>query len=500
MLKIQKYYIFYIILVIILIIFIHFHNSNKLIHVDNFDNFNKTNESDLIPRNIYQFWHYGKLPSKMLYYNNILKKNNSEFNVFIYNMNDCRLFIKDNFDEDVLNAFDILIPIVYKADLWKYCILYKYGGIYLDMKYYPVNNFKFINLIHSEHFCESTKNNNYSIHNGFMISKKNNPILLEAINNIVENVKNNFYGNHSLEITGAILLKNIFNKNKLHKKNILLNHSNKNKNTILYNDKEILKEYKEYENEKSINGYLSNLLKLYDNQTIYYKIVIPLNIYQTWFTKDLPIKMQKCINNLKNTNPEFNYYLYDDNDCRLFIEDNFTEEVLNTFDQLIPGAYKADFWRYCILYINGGIYLDIKFQPINNFKFMNLVNKEYLCKDIKQSGSGIYNAIMICKPKNKLLLDAINLIVKNVKNNFYGYSSLEPTGPLLLKKLLTNNYIQNLDLSLNVVKSNIYISLNELPILDIYKEYRTEQNTNSNKPVYDVLWRNKNIYKLVDSL
>ena len=366
------------------------------------------------------------------------------------------------------------------------------------MKYYPVNNFKFINLIHDEHFCESSKSNNYFVHNGLMISKKNNPILMDAINNIVENVNNNFYGNHSLEITGALLLKNIFNENKLYKKNILLKHSNKNNNIILYNKKEILKEYDEYEDEKSINGYLSNLLNLYDNKTVYYKIEIPLNIYQTWHTKELPINMRNCVNTLKNINPEFNYYLYDDNDCRKFIKENFEKDVLDSFDTLVPGAYKADLWRYCVLYINGGIYLDIKFLPVNNFKFMNLLSKEYLCKDIKQSGSGIYNAIMICKPKNKLLLDAINLVVKNVKNNYYGYSSLEPTGPLLFKKLLDSEYIQNLDLSLNIVDSNIYISLNELPILNIYSEYRDEQKKNSKKPVYEVLWRNKNIYKSID--
>jgi mannosyltransferase OCH1-like enzyme len=513
MFKIQKYIIYYIALLILLIICIFF-ISKQSHHIDNFSNINSlenlnnnndnleniNNNDNIIPRNIYQFWHSEKLPDKMLDYNNILKNNNTEFNIFIYNLNDCRIFIKDNFSEDILNAFDILIPIAYKSDLWRYCILYKYGGIYLDVKYYPVNNFKFINLIHDEHFCESTKKNNYGLHNGIIISKKNNPILLDAINNIVENVNNNFYGKNLFEITGSILLKNIFDQNKSYEKNILLNHYNKKNNKIFYNKKEILREYDEYEDEKAINGYLSNLSNLYNNKTIYYKINIPLNIYQTWYTKDLPIKMKDCVNILKKTNPEFNYYLYDDDDCRTFIKDNFSEEILDTFDRIIPGAYKADFWRYCILYINGGIYMDIKFLPINNFKFMNLVNKEYLCKDIKQSGSGIYNAIMICKPKNTLLLDAINLVVKNVKNNFYGYSPLEPTGPLLFKKILNDDYIEKLELSLNVVNSNIYISLNELPILNIYDEYRDEQKKNSNKPVYAVLWKNKNIYKTIDYL
>ena len=49
---------------------------------------------------------------------------------------------------------------------------------------------------------------------------------------------------------------------------------------------------------------------------------------------------------IKNLNPKFNYFLFDDNDCREFIRLNFRPDVLNAYDRLIPGAYKADLWRY----------------------------------------------------------------------------------------------------------------------------------------------------------
>ena len=31
-------------------------------------------------------------------------------------------------------------------------------------------------------------------------------------------------------------------------------------------------------------------------------------------------------------------------------------ETLWCFDRLIPGAFKADLWRYCVMYITGGIF------------------------------------------------------------------------------------------------------------------------------------------------
>jgi mannosyltransferase OCH1-like enzyme len=79
--------------------------------------------------------------------------------------------------------------------------------------------------------------------------------------------------------------------------------------------------------------------------------------------------MQECVDKLKKDNPEFEYHFYDDNQCREYIKDNFNKDVLHAFDKLIPGAFKADLWRYCILYKKGGIYLDIKYQCENNFKF-----------------------------------------------------------------------------------------------------------------------------------
>ena len=230
--------------------------------------------------------------------------------------------------------------------------------------------------------------------------------------------------------------------------------------------------------------------------TINDKSVIPLNIYQTWETYDLPPKMVECVEKLKRSNPEFNYYLYDDNERRSFIKDYFNNDVLNAYDNLIPGAYRADLWRYCILYINGGIYLDIKFCPINDFKFINLTDKEYFVKDFEGSGGGIYNAILICKPNNELLLKCINKIVDNVKEKYYGSGTLSLSGPLLMKEYITST---TPELEVNVIDDNkLCIKLNNNPILTIYEEYREEQKQFHERiktPHYADLWYNKSVYK-----
>ena len=170
-----------------------------------------------------------------------------------------------------------------------------------------------------------------------------------------------------------------------------------------------------------------NYNKLIDNQKLkiysqpyklkqYYNSVIPLKIFQTWYTKNLPPKMKERVENLKAMHPRFEHYLYDDNDCREFIKNNFNSDVLNAYDGLIPGAYKADLWRYCVLYINGGIYMDIKLTCINGFRLIELTEHNHLVKD-RPLPLAIYNALMVSQKGNPFLWRAIQRIVMNVKNN-----------------------------------------------------------------------------------
>jgi mannosyltransferase OCH1-like enzyme len=59
-------------------------------------------------------------------------KYTNTFNYKFYNNAMCDDFIKNNFDDKIYNAYSLLPMGVMKADLWRYCIIYKYGGIYTD--------------------------------------------------------------------------------------------------------------------------------------------------------------------------------------------------------------------------------------------------------------------------------------------------------------------------------------------------------------------------------
>ena len=264
---------------------------------------------------------------------------------------------------------------------------------------------------------------------------------------------------------------------------------------------------------------------------------VPLIIYQTWATKDLPPKMSQCVNKLKADNPEFDHYLYDDADCREFIKAEFEPDVLEAYDQLVPGAYKADLWRYCVLYKTGGIYLDIKFRCEPGFSLLELtddnesfvLDRPYPDNSIQLNNEltllnsptfydtlventdyntwknrqiGIYNAVMATIPNNPVIYDCIKQVVRNVKNKYYGYNPLYPTGPGLIGEIhFKADYKSKVKKIkyFNSIAGNYILSKNR-KVLSHYPEYREEQRrytkTGPNYYYHD-LWVKNNIYLTV---
>jgi hypothetical protein len=243
----------------------------------------------------------------------------------------------------------------------------------------------------------------------------------------------------------------------------------------------------------------TNSNQIHDTNSNQIHSIIPLNIFQTWHTLDLPPKMKETVNLLKINNPEFIHHLYDDNMCREFISSNFDHDVLYTFDKLKPGAYKVDLWRYCILYIKGGIYLDIKFECINGFKLITLTDKEYYVKTkyIYNNSYGIYNGFLVCLPFNNKLLKVIYDIVDNVKNTVYfnisNFDSLSITGSILLNKQFIGQQFFLLECS----DCGNFIESNNKKILKIYKEYVNEKQNYCNENNFVTLYKNTNVYNFL---
>jgi mannosyltransferase OCH1-like enzyme len=230
------------------------------------------------------------------------------------------------------------------------------------------------------------------------------------------------------------------------------------------------------------------------------------NVYQTWLTKDLKPGMKECVEYNKSKNPKIKFHLFDDEDCKTFLEQYFVPEVANTYEKLIPGAYKADLWRYCVLYKHGGIYMDIKFKFADNIDVYSMFvqeNQEVFVEDSEHPRKGIYNAFMICRPGNQKMLYCINKIIENVNNKYFGEDPLYPTGPMLLKSAFSEEELnrieyKNKNVHINsdgMTNVNIENKNTNQTIVECYKEYRQEQINQTKVAYYHDLWNAHDIYK-----
>jgi hypothetical protein len=96
------------------------------------------------------------------------------------------------------------------------------------------------------------------------------------------------------------------------------------------------------------------------------------------------------------------------------------------------------------------------------------------------------------------MLECINNCVKNVKNNYYGYNPLYPTGPGLLGNIYFNGDYTKIEkfALFNSLAGNCILNRNRV-VMRHYPEYRDEQQKYSTKdPSYYKLWNERKIYIL----
>jgi hypothetical protein len=164
---------------------------------------------------------------------------------------------------------------------------------------------------------------------------------------------------------------------------------------------------------------------------------IPKKIFQTWATKDISPEFQQIIDLWKKLNPEYEYFLYDNNDCEQFIKEHFEQRLYNAYCQIIPGAFKADLWRYCVLYKYGGVYADIDTLCLNSIdKFLTDETEFMIPIDLNsnpmEGQHNLFNTFIASVPGNPILLHTIEHIVYNVENKIVPESKLDLCGPGLI--------------------------------------------------------------------
>jgi mannosyltransferase OCH1-like enzyme len=154
---------------------------------------------------------YCDVSKKMIKYNKKFYKDN--YSDYVYNFWDepkIIKFLEKNFDNKIVESFKSIRPYAYKSDFARYCILYVYGGWYIDMHSEPYmlpSTEKSAILFKDRSFVTQTEK---TIANSIMYSTSKNKFLLDAIYEICDNINKLYYGNTPYCPTGPNLLGKIF--------------------------------------------------------------------------------------------------------------------------------------------------------------------------------------------------------------------------------------------------------------------------------------------------
>lgn len=88
---------------------------------------------------------------------------------------------------------------------------------------------------------------------------------------------------------------------------------------------------------------------------------IPAIIHQTWKTTEIPEKWVGARQACMDLHPEYEFKLWTDESARELIEKEYPC-LLETFDRYPYGIQRADAIRYVLLYLYGGLYIDLDIE------------------------------------------------------------------------------------------------------------------------------------------
>lgn len=307
-----------------------------------------------------------------------------------------------------------------RADLLRYLLVYKYGGLYLDIK--SAVNSPLPDL--SEDASFSRWNNHTDIIKGgeicnwFVYGKKGAPIIKEIINQIVHNIllyhENETYYQNMLKgrepketvltITGPIAVSVVIERKK---KGYQIDQS------LLY---KII--YDTGKNDKVVPKNHYSMLR--EPLLTSHKNIIPKRVYFT--TKDIQTIPKHVLENIKKYCHGFDIKIYDDDMCLDFLQKFYGDSAVQIFKSQKYDAWKSDFFRYCILYLFGGYYFDIKTVFLLPIRDIFHDEKKTWFTVLSVVPNTIYNGIIVTPPNNEILWKCIQQFSSS-RNKSYLYQT-----------------------------------------------------------------------------
>lgn len=116
-------------------------------------------------------------------------------------------------------------------------------------------------------------------------------------------------------------------------------------------------------------------------------------VVQTVKSKKIPRSLYRDIMEFRMQNQEISFTTFDEKQMQEFMRDNFYgEPIYHAFNAARLGISKSDIFRYCYLFLRGGIYLDI--NKYTEFPLRILLRDESYDFVVSQESHDVDNALL----------------------------------------------------------------------------------------------------------
>jgi mannosyltransferase OCH1-like enzyme len=164
--------------------------------------------------------------------------------------------------------------------------------------------------------------------------------------------------------------------------------------------------------------------------------------------------------NWKRLNPTYKIWLFDDAMCRNFLLKMYSPLFLKIFNFIPDGPIKADFWRVCVLYKLGGIYVDADIEPLVSLnEYVNLSMDLITCTSYWVEKRLNYNPNFIGSRKNNPFLKHaimwyIKKFMKKQKYDYFDWSIMKCFTDLLghQRRFYESGIYRHLNMNMQLIK------------------------------------------------
>jgi mannosyltransferase OCH1-like enzyme len=397
---------------------------------------------------------------------------------------DSHLFMHRMFPGDVAHAYDLLIPGAFKCDLFRLAALYVFGGVYADifMKLH-------VSFDEMEKFLLPPEADlvvvrdieqpgmHQQLYNAFIMVKPRHPKILQVLYACTGRVLSLTMLDGTLGITGprafgkelnvacgraameefephqVVPGTNVYVLDHIPGK--VMGRMNGRSPSLLIETK--------YPNCTRDRGDYTHYSAHYANGNVYFpyqhpitpsppstgvpclkNTSIPARLVQTWESRCLTASMKTSMHTWMNmcrkdtifhtlvTSPDRRELVAE------FSRDDPLQRTLRAYDCIVAGAFRADLWRLCHLYIHGGIYADIdtcpSMAPTEMLSIAPGKVRLVVVMDIEEVQTTLTNNLMMVEKNHPFIAGAIAHATANINAKLNPAWSLEICGPASLTR------------------------------------------------------------------